>query len=223
MFSESDAVLLADLRRRMANIIRIGTVVEVDYAKAVARITIGELKTTWLPWILRAGDDQSWHGVDIGEQVLVLAPSGDLAQGVILPSLHKETPVCQGNIHSMTFKDGSHIVFDRDTGDLQAVITGNLTASVAKNIKATCQTLVAECAATATIKAPAITLDGNVTITQNLAVAGSIAGAGNLAAGGMVTLSGGGPPIARVGDKVVVNGTTHEGTIVSGSGTATSG
>ena len=116
MFSETDAVTLADLRRRMANVVRISTVAEVDSGRALARVAIGDLETDWLPWMLRAGDDWIWHGVDAGEQVVVLAPCGDLGQAVILPSLHKETPVRDGDRLVMAFKDGSRIEFNRAGG-----------------------------------------------------------------------------------------------------------
>ena len=44
-----DKIRIADLRRRLSNIVKIGIVKEVDYNKAVARVSIGELTTNWLP------------------------------------------------------------------------------------------------------------------------------------------------------------------------------
>lgn len=85
-----DKYEIADLRRRLSNLLRIGTISAVNYKEAVARVKIGDLETTWLPWLLRDGDDKAWHGVDLNEQVLVLSPCGDLNQGLILPSVYKK-------------------------------------------------------------------------------------------------------------------------------------
>ncbi len=49
-------ILIADLKRLLANIIRIGTASDVDLANGLCRIKIGNLETDWLNWLtLRAG------------------------------------------------------------------------------------------------------------------------------------------------------------------------
>lgn len=201
---------LADLRRRLANLLRIGTISQVNYKNALARVKIGEIETTWLPWLLRDGDDKCWHGVDLKEQVLVLSPSGDLNQGLILPSVYKEPISDDGNLMLMHFKDGSRLSFNRQSGDLSAEITGNAQIKTPKSINA-------EALISATIKAPNITLDGDVTITKSLMIVQDLTTNGN------VNLCGGGPAIARVGDAVSVDGATHKGTITAGSGKAKAG
>ena len=50
-FGEKDGFNLNDLARRLANIIRLGQIFEIDYSVAKARIKIGDLETDWLPWI----------------------------------------------------------------------------------------------------------------------------------------------------------------------------
>lgn len=70
---------IAELQRKLANIVRIGLVKEIDYEKAKVRVKIGEFLTDWLPWITeRAGKDTSWAPPDIDEQVVVLSPFGEL-------------------------------------------------------------------------------------------------------------------------------------------------
>ena len=49
-FDEKDGFNLNDLARRLANIIRLGQIFEIDYEAAKARIKIGDLETDWLPW-----------------------------------------------------------------------------------------------------------------------------------------------------------------------------
>lgn len=210
MVEQNESIELADLRRRLANLIRIGTISQVNYKNATARVKIGQIETTWLPWLLRDGEDKIWHGVDLKEQVLVLSPSGDLNQGLIIPSIFKEPISDDGNLLKMRFKDGSVVSFNRNTGDLLADITGNAQIKTAQEIIAVANKSV-------TIKSPTIILDGNVTISQNLTVNEDVNTLGN------VSLSGGGPGIARIGDTVSVDATTHQGTITASSEKAKAG
>ncbi|MFV0989770.1 phage baseplate assembly protein V, partial [Wolbachia endosymbiont of Nasonia giraulti] len=70
---------ISELNRKVANIIRIGVVKEVDYEKAKVRVKIGELLTDFLPWITsRAGEERSWLPPSINEQVVILSPLGEL-------------------------------------------------------------------------------------------------------------------------------------------------
>lgn len=49
-------ILIAGLKRLLANIIRIGIVSDVDLANGLCRVKMGNLKTDWLNWLtLRAG------------------------------------------------------------------------------------------------------------------------------------------------------------------------
>jgi phage baseplate assembly protein V len=63
---------LSELSRKLANIIRIGIVKEIDYEEARVGVKVGEFLTDWLPWITyRAGEDKSWSPPSIDEQVIV--------------------------------------------------------------------------------------------------------------------------------------------------------
>ena len=148
MFDEEQGFTLNDLGRRLANVIRIGTIFEIDFETVRARVKIGDLETNWLPWInSNSGNNNSWNPPEIDEQVIILSPSGELNQGVILQSLYKSNASGNlPNIQSITYKDGSKITFDRDAGNLTLDIKGNVTIKVAGN---------------AEIEAPNITLKGN--------------------------------------------------------------
>lgn len=200
---------ITDLQRRLANLITFGSISQVNYQNAKARVKIGEIETTWLPWVMRDGNDKNWHGIDVGEQIIILAPSGDLNQGIILPSICK-SQICQdGDLYIMKFEDGSVINFNRKTGNLMAEVTGDATIKVQKS-------LIAESGKAAKVKAPEITLDGEVTITGSLLIQK------NLTTSGTVSLSGG-VPVARLGDEVSVDANTHKGTITTGSAISTTG
>lgn len=81
-----------DQDRRLHSLIRVGTVLEVDPETAKARVTFGaETKSAWIPWTGRAGVIDEWSPPAVGEQVTVIAPGGDTAQGLILGSTPSNT------------------------------------------------------------------------------------------------------------------------------------
>lgn len=76
------------MTRRVENLARLGTVVAVRHTKpARCRIKLGDNTTDWLPWMAgrAAGAKGSkWWPPVVGEQCMVIAPGGDLAQGVAM-------------------------------------------------------------------------------------------------------------------------------------------
>ncbi|UXY16728.1 phage baseplate assembly protein V [Chitiniphilus purpureus] len=80
-----------DLARRLESLLRFGTIAQVDPGRARCTVTTGGITTEWLPWFaLRAGRTQCWNPPTVGEQCLVLAPSGELAGGVVLLGMFSE-------------------------------------------------------------------------------------------------------------------------------------
>jgi len=78
-----------EVDRRLAGLIRIATVAEVDAGSARARVHFGgEAVSDWLPWCaMAAGGIRVWAPPVVGEQVAILAPGGETAAGVIVGSL----------------------------------------------------------------------------------------------------------------------------------------
>jgi phage baseplate assembly protein V len=74
--------------RRLENLARVGTITEVRHSgRPRCRVRLGDNTTDWLPWIAgrAAGSRGScWWPPEPGEQCVVLAPGGDLAQGVVM-------------------------------------------------------------------------------------------------------------------------------------------
>jgi len=108
---------LAELERRMANMIRVGEVVSVNAGAARCRIMIDELTTAELPWLAaRAGNARSWWAPSVGEQVVVFSPFGDLAQGFVIPALYQNAHAAPDNnldATSIHFKDGAVIEYEQ--------------------------------------------------------------------------------------------------------------
>lgn len=93
--------------RRAQNTVSVGTVAEVDHARARCRVSVGDNTTGWLPWLtLRAGGTAAvWWPPKVGEQVALIAPGGDLAQAVALPGAYSDAmPAPSGDEHSMVIK-----------------------------------------------------------------------------------------------------------------------
>ena len=116
---------LADLDRRLANIIRVGRIVSVDPGKAAAVVDFGNLKSPALPiGQLSAGALQFWWMPSAGEQVLVACEGGDLAQGVIVASLYSgNAPSSDGAVPQINLSGGRMVV----NGTLE--VTGDVIAS----------------------------------------------------------------------------------------------
>lgn len=117
--------------RRISNVIRYGVVKEADYAKALIRVELqdGELLSDWIPWItLRANNDRFWWAPEVGEVMLLLAPSGELANAVALPAAfsNENQNGDRPTVQRQTFEDGTVIEYDRasHTYTLDATASG---------------------------------------------------------------------------------------------------
>ena len=128
---------LVELARRLANVVRPGIVGEVDPARGAVRVKFGkqlEALTTWLPFMAaRAGGDASWAAPEVGEQVILLAPSGELVNAVVLGSLYSNmnpAPSDDPDKSLTRYSDGTEAEYDRTahkvTADVDAKILGDV-------------------------------------------------------------------------------------------------
>lgn len=131
---------IAELKRRLDNILRKGKIEEADYALARVRVKSGDIVTDWLPWFTqRAGLDISWWPPTKGEQVMILSPSGDLAQGAVLPALFQSVhPACgdRSTVSRHTYKDGAVIEYDEEAHLLYGYIPGYALLECDRDIEA---------------------------------------------------------------------------------------
>lgn len=123
---------LATLARLLENLIRFGTIAEVDETAARVKVTTGKLTTAWLPWIApRAGADREWNPPTEGEQVILLSPSGQLANGVAITGLFSDLIPANGDrpgLHRRTYRDGAVIEYDSIAHHIRAILPENGTA-----------------------------------------------------------------------------------------------
>lgn len=108
---------MTEAERRLSNLVMLGQVAELDTAHARVRVQAGPITTGWLPFAtLRAGPDRTWHPPEPGEQVLLVAPGGDLNQGVVVGSIYRAAhpaPADSADISRTLFKDGAVMEYDR--------------------------------------------------------------------------------------------------------------
>ncbi len=123
---------LAELERRMANIVLTGTIIEADYSIARVRVKAGEIETGWLPWITqRASKDSDWWAPEVGEQVLLLCPNGSPELGVVQPAIYQTAhpaPESNENVRKAVFEDGTAISYDRTAHLLTINVAGGVGA-----------------------------------------------------------------------------------------------
>ncbi|WP_353271851.1 phage baseplate assembly protein V [Wolbachia endosymbiont (group A) of Nomada goodeniana] len=122
---------ISELQRKLANIVRIGVVKEVDYEKAKVRVKIGEFLTDFLPWITsRAGEERSWLPPSINEQVVILSPLGELSLGVVLAGIYQQkyaAPENKKEINSVKFQDGTRLLYDKEKHHLEIEVVDKIT------------------------------------------------------------------------------------------------
>ncbi|MEH8027353.1 phage baseplate assembly protein V [Gallibacterium anatis] len=174
----------AENNRRIENLIRYGVIAEVDCAARRARVQSGEILTDWLPWCaFRAGTTKIWSPVTVGEQCVILAPSGELSTGFILSGIYRlefDTPSNSPDEHVIEFADGARIEYNQASSALK--ISGINTALVQASTSITLETPVVKCTQN-------LEVAQNVLIGGNLAMSGS-AGGGNAEIKGNVSVQG---------------------------------
>jgi phage baseplate assembly protein V len=152
---------ITELFRKLANIVRVGTISDVDYEKQLVRVQIGELKTGWLRFLtLRAGSVRIWSPPSLDEQVVVISIGGELKQGLVIPALFQNAfpaPSNSADVHCIAFKDDAVIEYNTATHALSITLpaAGSLT----------------------------LTAPGGVTINGNITVTGTIHSTGDQIAG----------------------------------------
>ena len=123
---------LTEISRLVANLIRIGTILDVDHAAVRVRVRIGTLDSNWLSWLaLRAGTTTTWNPPTVGEQCIVFAPSGELANAIVLVGLNSDSippPSHAAEKHVIRFPDGATFSYDHAASHL--AITGIATATI---------------------------------------------------------------------------------------------
>lgn len=124
---------LVELLRLIHNLIRLGTIAEVDHARARVRVQSGELLTNWLPWIeARAGATRDWDPPTQGEQVVVFSPGGDPAAGFVISGLFSDAhpaPADSADLWRRLFPDQALFEYNHAASRLRINLPGSIEIS----------------------------------------------------------------------------------------------
>lgn len=157
------AQILSEQQRRLHNIATIGTVFDVNPDDQTMRLDVGDNQTDWLPIpALAAGQVRVWRCPSVGEQFLLVSPSGELANAIPVLSLYSNqhsSPSNDPNEIRVRFNDSDFLSVN--TQDSQLILKIN---DVIFNVNNT-------------------TLTGNLAVNGNVQVDGNIHSNGDTVAG----------------------------------------
>lgn len=110
------------MHRQLANLIKQGNIAEVNSAECRVRVIHGKLQTDWLPYFVPFAGGVSVHrSPSVGENCIVLSPSGETANGVVLCGLMSSqfaSPSNSADDTAVKFPDGATIVYNHVSGSL---------------------------------------------------------------------------------------------------------
>lgn|SRR5690606_8783184 len=153
---------IADLRRRLDNMLRPGTIFAVDHVRGRCRVKTGNLLTGDLRYFVgRAGAVRHHSVPTLGEQCIVISPSGELATGFVLVGLNSdEFPVPSDNpeLDSIEYADGTWMGYDQGNSELTVILApgGKLILQAPAGVQI----------------AGDVNIVGNVTVTEDVVAAG---------------------------------------------------
>lgn len=200
--------------RQLENLIKIGTVQEVDPVSNRIRVQHGGLLTDWLKYKTpAAGGVSIWRLPSIGEACLILSPSGETENGTVLcgiDSTQYPAPSQNPNETVVRFPDGAEINYDHVQRHLK--ISGIQTADITAEKSATVHTKHL------TIDSPVTDIEGALNVKGLLTYQGGMSGSGG--EGGAAAVING--TIRQQSGSIISNGinlTTHTHTGDSGGTT----
>ncbi|WP_305769681.1 phage baseplate assembly protein V [Escherichia coli] len=111
---------LTEIMHLITNLIRTGTVTEVDRDNWLCRVKTGDLETNWINWLtLRAGTSRTWWKPSVGEQVVLFSLGGNLETAFALPAVYSNQfpPPSDSEDGSVTeYPDGGWFEYEPSTG-----------------------------------------------------------------------------------------------------------
>ena len=188
---------IAEISRRLENIIKRGEIAQVDPAAGLVRVAVGALRTDWLPYFVPAAGQVSVHRPpSVGEICIVLSPSGEPGGGMALCGLagnaHPSPSASAGETVTI-YPDGAIVKYNHDSGSLN--ISGIKTGFV-------------QAANSLTFDTPQATFTQKLTVQGLLTYAAGLAGDG----GGAGTVIRG--PINHVGTHTNTGSITSNGKVL---------
>lgn len=140
----------------------------------MCRVSNGEWISAWVRWhSLAAGKARHWRAPSMGEQGMLVSPSGDPAQGTFVPGLYGDAgppPDNREHVEVWRFDDGGSLVYDWEANTYTITLpTGTVTIKVGASEATVTDNAVS-------VESTAITLKGAVKVDGPLLVTGAVTG-----------------------------------------------
>lgn len=154
-------------------------VVAVDLVSARVRVSDGVgWISAWVRWhSLGAGKARHWRSPSLDEQGVLVSPSGEPAQGTFVPGLYGnagDQPDNRDHVEVWRFEDGGSLVYDWQASSYTIDLPGGI---LTLNVGGSSAVITSN---TIDLKAPQISLNGEVQINGPLQVSGDINGGGKI-------------------------------------------
>lgn len=176
----------AQADRMLAGLVIPCYVVGVDLAAARVRVSDGgDWTSAWVRWHAQAaGKARHWRAPSLGEQGVLVSPSGEPAQGTFVPGLYGNAgapPDNRDHVEVWRFDDGGSLVYDWAANSYTIKLpTGTVNIEVGSSKAVITDAAINAESAAITAKAATITLQGAVEIVGPLRVTGDILGLGKI-------------------------------------------
>ena len=172
----------AEQQRQKGNLIRFGTVAELDLDAARCRVSSGQITSDWIPWLVpRVGNTIEWSAPSAGEQGLVICPDGDTAGAVFLRGIYSDAipaPDSGEHVHLVRFPDGTTIRYDDEAHALGVNIAdgGTVTVTASGGVTVNADDGV-------TVNAKLTTINGDMQVNGDIDLTGTATAQGDVIAG----------------------------------------
>ncbi len=167
----------SEQRRQKGNLIRFGTIAEVDFSAARCRVKTGELTSDWIPWLVpRVGNTIEWSAPSVGEQGLVLCPDGDTSGAVFQRGMYSDALAAPNNdehVHLVRFPDGTEIKYDDAAHALDVALANSGTVTVTADGGITLNS------------SGGVTINADTTINGDVQVNGTVTASEDVVGGGI--------------------------------------
>ncbi|WP_127960160.1 phage baseplate assembly protein V [Serratia microhaemolytica] len=160
---------LNELYRLICNLFRIGTVLEVDHGRYLARVACGGNQTDWIRWsVPRAGAAVTWWAPTVGEQVWIACLCGEMETAFIGGSLYSYNalpPDSKSTSSVILHPDGARIEYDPASSSLtvSGIKTAQITAS--ESITAIVPQVIVKASDSVLVESPQVTVKASQSIT----------------------------------------------------------
>ena len=170
---------IAELQRQFAKMVTLGVIKDINATKGTAVVDLGDgLETPHIPTVqgLAGANGTTYAMPAVGEQVVVLAMGGRLETAFIMGSVYQDkhpSIATDSKVQMLKAADGAKFIYDGN-GTLTISGVEHVSVVASGNCSVTAGGTCVVNAQQATITAPSINLNGDVSISGNANIGGAL-------------------------------------------------